>query len=119
MASAQKCIGACELSIIALAFWVRTPIILSVMPFLCCICGGTWLECNTSDGEDTSERFVVVFPTSIVRAKHPDIISPAVHFGLKLLEGCRAGLRAFVREDGALRMMKVVINVDNEVLGTA
>ena len=79
----------------------------------------TWLECNTSDGEDASERFVVVFPTSVVRAKPPDIVSPAVHFGLKPLEGCRAGLRAFVREDGDLRMTRVVIDVDNELLGTA
>jgi len=78
----------------------------------------TWLECNTSDGEDASERFVVVFPTSVVRAKPLDIVSPAIHFGLKPLEGCCAGLRTFVREDGDLCMTRVVIDVDNEVPGT-
>jgi len=78
----------------------------------------TWLECNTSDGEDAPEPFVVVFPTAVVRAKPLDIVSPAVHFGLKLLEGCCVGFRVFVRKDGDLRMTKVVIDVDNEVLGT-
>ena len=78
-----------------------------------------WLECNTSDGADASERFVVVFPTSVVRVKPPDILSPAIHLSLNPLEGCRAGLRAFVRKDGDLRVTRVVIDVDNEVLGTA
>jgi len=74
---------------------------------------------NASNGEDASERFVVVFPTSVVRAKPLDIVSPAIHLSLKPLEGCRAGLSAFVRKDGDLRMTRVVIDVDNEVLGTA
>jgi len=78
----------------------------------------TWLKCNTSDGEDASERFVVVFPTSIVRVKPPDIVSPAVHLDLKPFEGCHAGLRVFVREEGYVRMMRVVVDVDNAVLGT-
>jgi len=77
-----------------------------------------WLECNISDSEDASERFVVVFPTSVVRVKAPDIVSPAIHFGLKPSEGCHAGLHVFIREDGDLHMMRVVIDVDNEVLGT-
>jgi len=79
----------------------------------------TWLECNTLDGKDSSERFVVVFSTSIVRAKPLDIISPAIHFGLKSLEGCHEGLRTFVREDSDLHMMRVVIDEDNKVLNTA
>jgi len=79
----------------------------------------TWLECNTSDREDALERFVVLFSTSVVRAKPLDIVSPAIHFGLKPLKGYRAGLHTFVREDGDLCMTRVVINVDNEVLRTS
>jgi len=33
-----------------------------------------WLECNTSDSEDASERFVVVFPTSIVTLQVQNVV---------------------------------------------